>query len=1395
MLRASRVVGVCCALTLMACPEEPSAPDAGDDTFTHQKMAVHCWNSIPLQNFTRSASAPDELVGSYWGSFGDQQTEAQGLMVSHDRGRTFERVVVRVATPQGETLTASYAGPNAYFESADFWASEAQTALGSGEVDEIGALKQMTISLHGVARFVQLNRVTQTIGGVAITHLWKASAQDWFARSANDWIYASRDGGQTLKRLGPARVTRFGNAILYARHGHKDSIFYEDASENGQWYRRDGSGAIRHLTENTDYPKHPTPHQLSSSNGIFGSWGDRLVYTDRFRVWVSDDEGASWTKLSTAEVTGPGALNVIDDPTTGALWAYPDFGGIGAAPRRFFSYRWERGQTTPTVIDFDWGDLPADSIVTPSFASDGQLLFLTYRGAHRDFRTYALCEAGPATTQTLLEPVVVEPWEAAASDRVVLVARFTDGSTSAMRMAVSPARKLYAETPGKVFAHPFDAPPLYTAPGFDQFNNGHPDAGIFPRALFDATETSVSAVLFAETELIVQPLTLKVSFDARDGTQLSRVAVGKSEEIYEVFSTGGFSFDHAKTGLYYADYRAPRADDPFALEFPTFSTSMVLNGKYGALVSDLNGRFSPDQKSPAFVMRFDPTQGRVPDSSGCSPADGGMPANCLPAPEMGPTSAQLDPAGNLFVLDGRAGRVLYLPAGGSTISDWKVLAKGFATPTDLQLRALGDQTLVLVYDGDVFAFTADPTRTKVRGEGAPTRGRTRADYRAREGHGCLEDGPCLTVPDQAPFVAAAEVCVNGVRLGSSGHVFLGAKESTVTRWTDSSVCFTGPTDLSDDQLQLVREDGVGSNPMSFTAPAMITNIDVPNPLLVDSLIRVTGKNLAGATATDAVFATRTDNLLELRLGTPGTHLMTISKGTPLMGRTLVALPHVLTSCQTAAGQSCSITGVGLGVQDFGSTVTVDGMPVEILAWSNFEVRFRWPRNASVGTHAVHMVAQGGFSFDVMAEVTPLEIRTLVKGAPQPASLSWGMPRPVQTSIGLLASVADWDRLNGTPKTFYEYTADVDYGKRATDGGIAPDAVSGLTGFVKKDQPTTVAEFNGELFSAGLAADRGDEIVLSRMQPPSSSDPLSTWGARQIARVRVTPPLAVSAFEVVQGHLLLAVSQNTPSTQLFDVVPQADGGADTTLLGSVASQNGVTFTNDSMYLTSCHAGSDAQLQVAPLEADGGTLMLGPLQNLVTVPGARLTACNAADDGLIYVLHTASGEQVLRHDRANSFQILSVLDATVPGFLQTATHESELVNGIGDIAQLPGGDVLLLTNELEHPPLGLRLVRIHQGQKTLGVLVPPTTQAEPGEICVGPLTNAVDCPKRGAFGCAPLTCPLELPEQRARPGNRIGNAVMVVDGSRVRVVYEVTDTRKLPSAIFGGTDVSTVDLPIP
>lgn len=1412
MLRRLGATGLCCALALMGCPGGEEPRDAGDDVFTHQAMAVHCWNSLPLRDVTRTAEAPDELVGSAWAALDNNQTGAQATVVSHDRGRTFAHVPTTTTRFTPPVTSSLFTGPPPYFAGPDFWATHAQVygSSAGSELDANGVPLWLTVVLNGVATELRAQEVNQTLAGRKVSHLWKASAQDWFVRGS-DRMYVTRDGGQTLTLVAPARQTVSGNVALIGRLLHGDAVLYETAGTPGDWYRRDGEGPLRALTQGVDYPKLNTPGQGTKHySGAFANWGSKLVYTDRVRVWASADDGATWTQLETAEATGPASLELIEDPQ-GRLWGYPGFGGVGPEPRTFLVYRWEPGQTKPTLIDLDFGALPVDAMVTPSFDAQGNLLFSSYRGRHRDFRTYALCEAGPAVTTTQLEPVVVEPWQAAVeSDRVVLVARFLDGSDVAGRVAVSPARKVYAETIGAVLAAPFDADPVYAAPPLSQFTNGHPDAGLSPMALWGATETSVTAALFSRTELTLQPPTMAVTFDARTGAELARHDVGKAEELLEVFSAGGVSFDRARSGTYFTGLRTPAADDPNALRFPKFPVSMVMDGAHGALVSDLNGFYADSQTRPSYVLRFDPTSGRVPDDSQCR-ADGGAPVGCLAAPDMGPLAARFDPAGNLYVLDARAGRVLMLPAGASTLADWKVLATGFMSPTDLQLRGAGGKTLVLVFDGDVFAFSVDPTKTKVRGATAPTTGRTKVDFRARDRADCLSDGPCLDVPDVAPVFEGAQVCLTGKRLGTSGHAFLGAVEATVASWADDRVCLSAASVEADEQLQLVRADGLGSNLISFEVPSTVSSVDIPSPLTTADLIHVKGTNLAGATVSGVLVIAQSDGELVLRASSAGAQTLTVSKhATALVSRQLDARPSVVGACRAAADQPCSVTGVGLGEPNPLSTVTVEGQPAEVLSWSQLEVRLRVPAGLSVGPHAATFRHADGTTFSAQVEVLPRAIRTLVQGNPSPDALRWVDPRPVQTSYGLVASMSEWLRNNGAPAEFHEVLVDVDFGDRTADGGQVSRGDVGVFGgpFVEKPTPTLVAESAGAVYTAGIAFDRNDEVVVSRITPPPVGAQLPQWTGTAVTRVRVEAPMQVSAFGDVQGHLVLAVATPT-RTKVFELSPGADGGVTTSSLaelpaspgfpmggGSRPSAIGTTLTASGVYLSSCHNDTrPSELHFAPWAVDGGALSVGAMEDLITIGGTKLTACSATDAGLIYVQRGASAEVVFAHDPVNGYQPLGSLSAAVPGFLQQATQDPEFVPGIVDVARLPDGDVLLLTNELETPPLGLRLVRLHGSAVTTGAVVAPSTRPESGEVCLGPVTNDLQCPLRGAYGCAPLTCPLSPLVQVERASNRIGKAWMLVDGARVRVVYQVTDIRKLQTALYEGTDVNMVDVQVP
>jgi hypothetical protein len=193
-------------------------------------------------------------------------------------------------------------------------------------------------------------------------------------------------------------------------------------------------------------------------------------------------------------------------------------------------------------------------------------------------------------------------------------------------------------------------------------------------------------------------------------------------------------------------------------------------------------------------------------------------------------------------------------------------------------------------------------------------------------------------------------------------------------------------------------------------------------------------------------------------------------------------------------------------------------------------------------------------------------------------------------------------------------------------------------------------------------------------------------------------------------------------------------------------------------------------------------------------SRRCPCTAA----LFIGGDTTRETLFRHRPDAGLELLAEIPATLPGARQRQSYSSNAeLPGLLDLAELAGGDVLVLLNESVTPPLGLRLARwvAATGQWVVSpVVIKPGTVARRGEVCLGPVASSDVCPDFALAGCAPFSCAVPVTDVIERPTARLGEAMLVVQVGFARVIYEATETSVLPAA-GSITDVQSVRLAIP
>lgn len=1379
--------------------------DDHTEHLTHEKLLAHCWNTVPGAQLYAFDDNPQNLLMYFRPAGLGVVSSANGGLLSRDGGHLWQKLTGSIGEG-ANTSPAPLQGVNHPLVLHDnFWIAQARFRS-SGTFEQPAATMVLDIVVDGVNHGIDAVPSTQKLGeGLQASLLWKVDAQRQVALSQG-FLYVTEDKGATWKRLGAAAVWRptFTQWNLIAQKNDLALWFalQEDAST---WLVKAGQ-----------QPKQVVWHnEMGQQINVFqmGIWGEKLVAYTGKSVLVSADLGATSTQLEVAE-NGPG-IHFLDD-AQGNLWGFPE-GGAPDPAKRGYIYRWAPGETKPTVIDVDAGALEIDGIASAIPRQNGawQLLVLS-PGTHRETRGSLVCDAGP-TQKPGFDPVVTEPIQAALSGRVITAERFDDGSEMLERLAISPFGRIYNVSDfGRISDGPKDRPPLHRFGEVDAIDPTNPRQ---PSALFHATEASVEAAFTIQNSpLISPPPNWLAVLNRLGGKAISQVDVpvvsdaGVQKDIFQVREWGGMQFLQMSRGTWRRDKMLPGEN---AAPPPHWPNEVVVNAHFGAFVGGLD-LLSQDAKALEFVVRFDPNSQPAPDGKDCKTLNP-PPPSCIPLVDVAPVDADFDADGNLYVLDNNRGRVLMLPKDGNA---WMDVATGFISPSDFVLRHLGDKVVLVVNDGDAFAFTVEPGKVKVRGADlppplsyAPSPGNfTRLD--------CAEKGgPCLS--ENAKFIVDASsgnACISGTSLGTeSGIVELAGKNAVIQSWSDTSVCFSVPEDVGEGLLRLIRHDGQRSNRLAYALKAQVSS-EAPAEMKADAVLRVTGKHLGAVTITGAHVVAQGETFADLMPLAGSNSVVFTSVNGQQTVQSWNVKPVVKRACRGQPGDVCELLGLGFGAgstvqsanQTLKLTVEVAGKQIVPHVWTDSLIRLYLPQDLPPGEHTLTL-QRPEFTLPVTVTIDPQMPEVLATNAPAPVMFSWLHSRPVRVGTDLLVpfEMWQWGTIAGMETPSAEFAGAVLTGSERKDG-FAPLHQAPLTVAVSGEggQPLRLAPWQGNVLAASRDKVQPSRVTVTQVAVKQQPFPAPVAVNKVLGTLQGPPHMRLSAMDALHGRLV-AVMQDTfdPTTTLVDFLPNDTSlttGKPVVVPFSTAvsggNSSGADIGPDGVYLSTCRMGNDAKVIFIPATGDSSGLTFGAPQVVFDAKGTSIIACNVGPSGFWWVQRSGSSSEILYHHTLKEGTLpIKPLPLTLPGVGKNATLSADQgVAGLRDLLELPGGDVLLLMDD-EAEPRGLRLVRL----KTDGTLVQgtqrvlPSTLVLPGELCLGP-SNEVDCPGQlGQHGCAPLACPLTPWQTVTRALDHFGEASLVpgLTATTVDVIYEASTTLRPPGVNFGGTDVHHVTLQVP
>jgi hypothetical protein len=1320
---------------------------------------------------------------------------ANVLLLSRDEGRTFTRPVGRAAPPLATPWrSTALASSGAFAVDDTTWISvDGLTGVSRlpGPEDDFTDLDWLL-----VARGEQLEDHLATASpgalpsGEARGRMWSV-APDLTLAQVGLWLWASKDGGGTWRVVGwrPFSLEYAGFSRLDTRAARLDLAVVEDPLTGRYYAVRPGEA----------------PQALSVTNASgareralrVGLFGDGVAFVARpvtatgapipgapLQLVVAGLDGAERGRWDwPTDLTG--TMRFVEG-ADGTLWVLPEVTEGAEVPSLV---RLSPGAAAPERVVLDLEAAGFDGVTAALARPDGRVLFgarVLPERARRGTRylpTAMLCEVGPGVTQGV-ETLAIEPLSAAveAPGAVVRVARIGDGTTTGERFRVTPSGLVLATQLGELRAE-IDVAPLYDARLGAPASDGLPSTEAYdPGALLGVSDEAVTVPLRLRSNLTVDPpRTQLLTLDPYSGGAQGRAALPfGNEQIYDEQVAFGQAFLTTERGSY------ARLD----LEGPVearreLPRGMIIEAGFGVVFDD---GYVPDrgvraQERPVYVVRFDPLRGRIPDPFACR--DTPTLAGCLALPDADVVAARIAPGGDLYALDWRHGRVVRLPAGADA---FETVAEGFLSPSDLRVAVVQGTTVVLVYDGDVFAFA--PRAGQVARRGArpgPSSAVAAANGGPRDGRGCLAGGPCLE-----PLAPGAS-CATGRGLGAAGRLVLGGREVPTTRWSDGEVCFA-PEALGPQSglLRAVRADGAESGPIRWRAPRALGAWTIPSVVTPETVVRVAGTNLqagAGITVSGALLRAAGDDELELLV--PESAQVTVSIDGEVAGGQYVAVrPVIAQTCAAGPGEACELVVLGLG--PIRGEVRIADQVAELVRWAPPLVSVRWPPGLAPGTHAVEVEGLDGGPAQGTVTLQAEGVTALIEGANLTRTLEYRHARPVLTPFGPLLGANEVTRT---------VQAALLVGVSAEGGGWARRRV-GLD--IPAANTLQVVRFDAQTLVLGNTA-RG--LGVYRLE--------EAGGAVSAALVGYATGLEglLAGAGVIDGTLVVAVRDVAlPETRVvtLDLAGVSGESVPATVLDYTPGRFGLDAAEqvvshgawvgpDGLYVGECHnLDKPAELYFVPVVRRDGALVVEGREVLVQAPDARILACAPTATGFAWVQREADGQERLRTwspaTLGRPTEVVT-LPATLGGVGQTT---GDGLPGVLDLAELEGGDWLLLLADREGEDHGLSVVRYVAASGAFRASAPfgTSTAVEPGELCVGPLSEARCEAGLGNAGCAPFACPVRPAARLERPDTHPQDAYLLRgEGDLVHVFYEVSNTRRTPGFVDGGVELQHRALALP
>lgn len=1354
------------SLIALGCPgEDEPVPVPGFD-YPLESKPLHCWTSAHVWQMH---DLGEEIAISYRPNRHDNVDVSMAFLtlLTPDEGKTFERPLGTQNPPSGEVYRGPLEASTGWFQLPNGYAISQRGIAGVSRLPgpedpytDFDWLLFMDPDREATDVLATTEAISMGNSDTSI-RVWRHDGIT--VADTGVWYYASTDETNWEPvgfRQAADDIQAYGGLSLVNIDGNTSAVIAEDRGDSGFYLIRPGEQPQpMGIGKTIAFPRVAESIAVVDERVILlegkrfsnGSGAVSLVVQD-----LEANELNRWPWPSF--LTNRAKFAASGDGTIWVLTEVPSFeqdqpGIVMVAP----------GQD-PVRLNLNWEAATFDGVPDALGRPDGRVLFSartkenSARRGTRHFGSTMFCEIGPGVEQGIEPMATKNLYEAPEPGEVIRVARIGAGTSVSDRFSMTPAGTIWATYHGELRNGPpdqprvvLDAPAASELPTIEAYT---------PATLLDYWDTGFVTTMYVPSNLLDPPKTQRLQIDYANPQNSSRSALAfGDEQVYDVQTAFGTQFWTTDEGTFLEeDMTIPDPDDRRA-----WGRRLIFGKQHAFTVDDgyTYARGVRGQARPVQMARFDVLNGRVPDIRRCQEEP--EPEFCINLDDSDLVAMRVNDEGGLYAVDFRHGRVVYLAPDSET---FETVAEGFLSPSDLQLTSREGKEVVLVYDGDIFAFT--PTEGRVAKRGFQNSSSSSQDLVGHSHLSCAgEDTPCV-LWEGFEGLAPGVNCVPGRNFGAAGTVEVNGAQVEAT-WSDTSVCVQlDDLPATNALVRITREDGATTRPVPWLAPRAITGFQVPESVTPTTPIAVRGTNLQNGfqISSNAMMSRASDVVLEFLV--PQTMAISIPLNGVNYSQLIEVLPEIKTSCATSATEICELGVIGL--PNVPGTVTIGGFEAQVVEWSNPVLRVNWPQGLTPGEHEIQIVVEEGVT---TGTVTLLErsVDVLIARATIPTALTPLLPRPVETPFGWLGGARSYMQ-------FIQRSAL--YGVNE-EGAFSQD-ILGIAGaatiqVVTNGTDTFVLGNDTSGISLIRVVEGTGESPVDLQLVGKVSGPGANGFVAGAGYIEDDLILVVKTFENVT---ISRLNTDTLETELISELGAAFGWEN-------VSENyfhGAWVRPEGVYLSDCYQTSGINMaRFVPLARDEfGSWSAGQAES----PGQGFpkVACAPTEGGFAWVEVQNSSFSIYEFSPGNGF---GDLQTAIPNTLPGATLDMDyLEHGILDLAKTPDGWALLLADRSQEPGLSIATWSRTTGEWTLGEKFGNTSLVEPGEVCVGPVPANMCDAGLGSFGCAPLACPILSNAQRYRNSNHAGPGYLMADEGQWRAFYQVLNTQR-ESGFLGGVEV--------